>query len=47
MAEFIGGIFSAIFGKHSIIATIIISMFPIIELKGAIPNGMSVDYWGE
>ena len=47
MAEFIGGIFSAIFGKHSIIATIIISMFPIIELKGAIPIGMSVDYWGE
>ncbi len=22
-------------------------MFPIIELKGAIPIGMSVDYWGE
>ena len=22
-------------------------MFPIIELKGAIPVGMSVDFWGE
>ena len=47
MADFIGGIFSTIFGNHSTLATIIISMFPIIELKGAIPIGMSVDYWGE
>lgn len=46
MAEFIGGIFASIFGTHSALATIIISMFPIIELKGAIPIGMSVDYWG-
>ncbi len=35
-----------IFGTHSDIATIIISMFPIIELKGAIPIGMSADLWG-
>lgn len=47
MTEFIGQIFSFIFGSHSIIATIIISMLPIIELKGAIPIGMSVDYWGD
>ena len=46
MADFIGGIFSSVFGNHSIFATILISMFPIIELKGAIPIGMSVDYWG-
>jgi len=46
LAEFIGGIFSSIFGHHSTLATILISMFPIIELKGAIPIGMSVDYWG-
>ena len=47
MAEIIGSIFSFIFGTHSIIATVLISMVPIIELKGAIPIGMSVDYWGE
>lgn len=47
MAEIIGSIFSFIFGTHSIIATVLISMLPIIELKGAIPIGMSVDYWGE
>ena len=47
MVEFLGGIFSSIFGNHSIIATIIISMFPLIELKGGIPVGMSVDFWGE
>ena len=47
MVEFLGGIFSSIFGSHSIIATIIISMFPLIELKGGIPVGMSKDFWGE
>ena len=46
MIEFLGGIFSGIFGTHSAIATVIISMFPLIELKGGIPVGMSVDFWG-
>lgn len=46
MAEFIGGIFSAIFGSHSWLATIIIAMFPVIELKGAIPVGMNEEFWG-
>ena len=46
MAEFIGGIFASIFGTHSGIAIVIISMFPLIELKGGIPVGMSVDFWG-
>ena len=47
MLDFLGGIFASIFGNNSILATLIISMFPIIELKGAIPIGMSVDFWGE
>ena len=47
MEEFLGGIFAGIFGEHSILATIIISMFPLIELKGGIPVGMSADFWGE
>ena len=38
--------FVSIFGGNSWLATMIISMFPIIELKGAIPVGMSVDFWG-
>ena len=47
MSELIGSVFSFVFGSHSMIATILISMFPIIELKGAIPIGMSEVYWGE
>lgn len=47
MSDILGKIFSFVFGTHSGIATVIISMFPIIELKGAIPIGMSVDYWGQ
>ena len=47
MAEILGGFFASIFGSQSLLATIIIAMFPIIELKGAIPIGMSTDYWGE
>jgi len=47
LAELVGSIFASMFGKLSWLATIIISMFPVIELKGAIPVGMSTDFWGE
>lgn len=47
MAEILGRFFASIFGTHSGIATMIISMFPLIELKGGIPIGMSTDFWGE
>lgn len=47
LTEFLGGLFAWIFGSHSILATIIIAMFPVIELKGAIPVGMNADFWGE
>ena len=47
MTEFLANFFVSIFGSNSIFATTLISMLPIIELKGAIPIGMSVDYWGE
>jgi len=47
MAELLGRFFASIFGHHSAIATMIISMFPLIELKGGIPIGMSTDFWGE
>ena len=46
MTNLIGNILSFIFGNHSGLATIIISAFPLVELKGAIPIGMSKDFWG-
>jgi len=47
VAELLGRFFVSIFGTHSGIATMIISMFPLIELKGGIPIVMSTDFWGE
>ena len=46
MAEWLKNIFVAIFGEHSGIATFIISMFPIVELRGAIPFGAADAMWG-
>ena len=46
MTEFIENIFSSIFGNNVILATILIAMVPVIELKGAIPFSMAVDIWG-
>jgi uncharacterized membrane protein len=46
MISVFSNFFVSIFGGNSWLATMIISMFPIIELKGAIPVGMSVDFWG-
>lgn len=38
--------FSQLFGNNIILAVILISIIPMIELKGAIPFGTSVDLWG-
>lgn len=46
MTEFIENIFSTIFGNNVILATILIAVVPIIELKGAIPFSMSPEIWG-
>ena len=46
MAEWLKNLFVAIFGSHSEIATFIISMIPIVELRGAIPFGAAA-MWGE
>lgn len=46
MTEFIGEIFSKIFNDNVILATIFVSMIPIMELKGGIPFGMSEAFWG-
>lgn len=47
MIEFIENLFSNLFGDNVILATILISMLPVIELKGSIPFSMSVDIWGK
>lgn len=46
MVEFIENLFSNLFGENVILATILIALIPVIELKGAIPFSMSVDIWG-
>lgn len=46
MTDAIRELFSTIFGDNVILATILIAMLPIIELRGAIPFGMSIDFWG-
>lgn len=47
MTEWLKELFVAIFGTNSWLATIIISMIPIIELRGAIPFGSAVSLWGK
>ncbi len=47
MTEWLKELFVAIFGTNSQLATIVISMIPIIELRGAIPFGSAVSLWGE
>lgn len=46
MTEFIHNIFSTIFGDNVILATILIAMVPIIELRGAIPFATNTGFWG-
>lgn len=47
MSEWIKLLFVKIFGTNSWIATLIISMIPIVELRGAIPFGSATAFWGE
>ena len=46
MTEFLQNIFSTIFQDNVILATILISMVPVIELRLAIPFGTATDVWG-
>ena len=46
MAEWLKNLFVSLFGGHSEIATLIISMIPIVELRGAIPFGAATSFWG-
>ena len=46
MTEFIAEIFSKIFNDNVMLATMLVSMIPLMELKGGIPFGMSDAFWG-
>lgn len=45
MSEFISEIFANIFGNNIILATILIAMVPVIELRGAIPFATNTIFW--
>ena len=45
--ERLGEAFSSLFGGSAWLATILISMIPMIELKGGIVFGRNPDFWGE
>lgn len=47
MSEFVQKIVLKIFGNNPVLATVFISMIPIVELRGAIPFGSSKEIWGE
>lgn len=46
MTQFIEQLFHNLFGNNVWLATILIAMVPVIELKGAIPFSMSSQIWG-
>jgi len=41
-----GEILTAIFGSNSALAIVCVAMLPLLELKGAIPLGVSAQLWG-
>lgn len=47
MTQEIADFIVQIFGTDALLATFLLALFPVIELKGAIPFGMSTEFWGE
>ncbi|MBR6779026.1 MAG: small multi-drug export protein [Clostridia bacterium] len=45
MTELIHNVFASIFGNNVALATILISMIPIIEIRGAIPFATNSGFW--
>lgn len=45
MTAAITDFFHTVFGDNVVLATILIAILPLIELKGAIPFGMSTAFW--
>lgn len=47
MTEFLHNLFASLFNDNVVLATILISMLPIIELRGAIPFATNPGFWAE
>ena len=45
MTEFLHNLFVTIFNDNIILATVLISMLPVIELRGAIPFATNTGFW--
>ena len=45
MSEIIGKFFVEVFGNNVALATVLISMMPVIELRGAIPFATNSNFW--
>lgn len=45
MTEFLHNVFATIFNDNVILATILISLLPVIELRGAIPFATNTGFW--
>lgn len=46
MTEFLHNLFATVFNDNVILATILIAMLPVIELRGAIPFATNSGFWG-
>lgn len=46
MSEIISKFFVEVFGGNVALATVLISMIPVIELRGAIPFAVNPNFWG-
>ena len=46
MTEFLHNLFATVFNGNIVLATILISMLPVIELRGAIPFATNPGFWG-
>ena len=47
MGATLAGLLARIFGGNSVLGTILVAVLPLVELKGAIPLGMSSVIWGD
>ncbi len=47
MTQTLSQFFVDIFNGNVLLATFLLSLIPVFELKGAIPFGMSIPFWGE
>lgn len=47
MTTFLSNFFASFFGDNVILATILISILPVIELRAGIPFGTNSAFWGE